>query len=194
MTAGSKEDNLPRNVRWRAALWTAAAGALVTLGSTATAYAQSNPPDPTAPCGVSQLDAAINFRGAAAGNRYAVLVVTNKGAECTLQGHPGLQLVAVDGRLLGTRVDPRDIDPVPPAVTLPTSASATSELHWIVGPCGTEGDDGTAEARPAAITVSVPGSTDGITLSWPFGAVCGEPEGPAEIDASAFTAQPAAAG
>lgn len=170
----------------RVALCSAAAGMLVTLGTTGAAFGQAEAPSS---CGASQLDGVIEFLGPALGNRYARLVVSNQGAECTLQGYPGMQLVAADGRLLGTRVDPRpSMDPGPTTVTLPYLASAASELHWIVGPCFTEGDDGTLESRPVSVTVFPPGGTDGIAVPWDFGPVCGEPEGPSEIDATAFAA------
>lgn len=140
-----------------------------------------------APCTAAQLSGEIVFGGAAAGNRYARLVVTNQAETCTLFGHSGLQLTAVDGRSLLTLANPRDAAE-PSLVTLGPAGQATADLHWIVGPCFTGGDDGTPESRPAAITVTPPGETAGFTLPWTLGAVCGEPEGPARIDISAFRA------
>lgn len=171
-----------RSRRWRAAC-VASAVAVVTLGGAGATRADASP---AAPCSGGRLAGAIEFKGAGVGNRYARLVVTNQGEACTLEGHPGLQLVGADGRLLGTQVSPRGNEPS--EVSLPHLASAASELHWIVGPCSTQGDDGTPEARPASITVTPPGDTTGIAVPWTFGYVCGEIDGPAKIDASPFVA------
>lgn len=136
-------------------------------------------------CTAAQLDGEIEYQGAAAGNRYAALVVTNQGDPCTLLGHPTLALTAVDGRdLLTASVRRSPEEPSP--VALPHAGRAVSDLHWIVGPCFTAGDDGTPEARPAAVTVTPPGTTAGFTIAWRLGAVCGEPDGPAKIDVSDF--------
>jgi hypothetical protein len=50
------------------------------------------------------------------------------------------------------------------------------------------GDDGTPATRPATVTVTPPDQSTGFPVTWTFGAVCGEPDGPAMIDISAFRA------
>jgi hypothetical protein len=163
-------------------LCAATAGVLVTLGMSGAARADTGPP---AACAASQLTGSLIFDDAAAGNRYARLVVINHAeADCTMQGYPALQLIAVDGRLLGTEVDPDDSTPA--AVTVPNLGTATSRLHWHVGPCFTQGDDGTPESRPALVTVTPPGDAAGVDVPWEFGPVCGEPDGPSLIHATAF--------
>jgi hypothetical protein len=180
-----KEDVLVGNVRRRTLVYAAIAGTLGTLGAGTAALGQAETP---ASCTASQLGGVIVFRDAAAGNRYARLVVTNQGDGCTLRGFPGLQLMAADGRLLATRVDPTGPEDGASPVAVPHLASVASELHWVIGPCFTGGDDGTPESRPVSVTVSPPGENNGIEVLWNFGPVCGEPDGPSEIDASAFAA------
>jgi hypothetical protein len=171
---------------WRVAAGVIATGVLAALGTgTGSAYGAAETP---AACTASQLSGAVEYEDAAAGNRYARLVLTNQGEACTLQGYPGMQLVGADGRLLGTRVYPREPEAVPPLVQLATLASAAAELHWIVGPCFTQGDDGTPDSRPVSVVVFPPGAADGLTVPWSLGYVCGEAEGPSEIGAAPFRA------
>lgn len=139
-------------------------------------------------CTTGQLTGEVVYQGAAAGNRYAELVVTNHGDACTLYGFAGLQLIGADGRLLQTNAEQRPTGTDPSLVTLPGAGSAVADLHWIVGPCFTAGDDGTPESRPVALTVTPPDETTGFTVAWTLGAVCGEIDGPAKIDISAFRA------
>lgn len=135
-------------------------------------------------CAAAQLSGAVVFDDAAAGNRYGRLVLTNRGGACTLDGFTGLQLVAADGRALPTDAVPRGGDPT--VVTLGAGGTAEANLHWILGPCFTAGDDGTPGSLPVAIIVTPPGGAGDLTVPWEFGWVCGDPDGPARIDVGAF--------
>ena len=142
-------------------------------------------------CAAGQLAGAVVVQGAALGSRFARLVVTNQGGDCTLYGYGGLHLVAADGRLLPTRVEEEpflnDGAPAEPSlITLRRAGSATADVRWRVGPCGTAGDDGTPASRPAALTVVPPGGSSGFTVPWAHGAVCGEVDGPAQLRISPF--------
>lgn len=172
------------NIPWRTLAFASSLGMLVALGTNTAAYGQAE----TAPsCTSSQVSAEIQLEGVGLSNLWALLILTNQGAECTLRGFPGLRLVSADGRPLGTRVDTRTPEDQVPTVTLSYLDGAASELHWVHGRNFSEGDDGTPGSLPVSITLSLPGDTDGITMPWNFGFVLGETEGPAEIDATAFT-------
>ena len=75
-------------------------------------------------CVTEDLSLDIEVAGAAAGTRFASLIVTNEGASaCTIAGFPGVSLVTGSGELLG---DPADRNPAigAIAVTLEPGESA----------------------------------------------------------------------
>jgi hypothetical protein len=109
---------------------------------------------------------------AAAGNRYAELVVTNKsGRTCTLYGYGGLQLVDGAGRSTPTRLT-REPNPGPSLVTLPPGGTAAKKLHWGVVPSGTEPVDGPCEPASAGARVIPPDDTKAFDVRFDFGSVC----------------------
>jgi len=74
-------------------------------------------------CRAADLAGTVAPSDAAAGNRYAELVVTNRsGRTCTLYGYGGLQLVDGAGRSTPTRLT-REPNPGPSLVTLPPGGS-----------------------------------------------------------------------
>jgi hypothetical protein len=151
-----------------------------------------------APCVSTQLSGEIRFLGAAAGNRDAFLYVTNQGHACTVYGYSALELTTSDGTALLTQADQSGTTEPPSTVVLQTSDRAVADLHWIPGPCFTAGDDGTLATRPATVTVTPPDGTTGFSVPWTsvdsqddivnfnLGFVCGEPDGPAKIDITAY--------
>ena len=67
-------------------------------------------------CLTGDLSLDIEVAGAAAGTRFASLIVTNEGASaCTIAGFPGVSLVTASGELLG---DPADRNPAIGAETV----------------------------------------------------------------------------
>lgn len=110
--------------------------------------------------------------GAAAGNHYAVITLTNTThATCRVYGYPGLQLLTSQGGQLPTKVV-RDPSSKPVLVTLAPNAVSFTELHWGAVP-GT-GDDNTSPCtnEPKQTEVTPPDETANKVIPWSFGVVC----------------------
>jgi uncharacterized protein DUF4232 len=131
------------------------------------------PPSPASSrCTAAMLAGTVQVGDAAAGNRYAKLVVTNTGTTpCTLYGYGGLQLIAADGSPLPTSTG-RDEPPGPSLVTVAPGASATKNLHWGVIPSGNEPGDAPCQPQPHGVRVIPPDDTEPFTVAWSFGPVC----------------------
>ncbi|MBX6384718.1 MAG: DUF4232 domain-containing protein [Microbispora sp.] len=102
-------------------------------------YATAGRTTSTAPtrCRTTDLRARVGRQGAAAGNRYAPLVLTNTSAKtCWVYGYPGLILIDGRGDVLRTRVRRESV--AAHRVTLRPGASAHARLHWTVVPSGNE--------------------------------------------------------
>jgi hypothetical protein len=124
-------------------------------------------------CTAATLSGEIQPGDAAAGNRYAKLVVTNTGsADCTLNGYSGLQLLDAGGQTVPTDLE-RTAEPAPAPVTLPPAGKASADLRWSVVPHGDEPQ--TADCEPVATTAATipPNETEPITMPWEYGPVCG---------------------
>ncbi|GAA1189451.1 hypothetical protein GCM10009654_53750 [Streptomyces hebeiensis] len=104
-----------------------------------------------------------------AGNIRYDLVLVNKGpAACTLNGYPGVSLLAGDGAMIGepaTREGGRT-----GAVRLAPGATAVVTLHTLNK--GIKGDS--CWARPSLLKIYPPGSRDAMTLSTSEPVVCGD--------------------
>ncbi|MEV7808578.1 DUF4232 domain-containing protein [Microbispora sp. NPDC088329] len=88
-------------------------------------------------CRTTGLRARVGRQDAAAGNRYAPLVLTNTSAKtCWVYGFVGLVLIDGRGDVLRTRTRRESV--TPHRVTLRPGASAHARLHWTVVPSGHE--------------------------------------------------------
>jgi Protein of unknown function (DUF4232) len=123
-------------------------------------------------CTAAVLTGIVRIGDAAAGNRYAKLVVTNTGSvPCTLYGYGGFQLVAADGTALPTSTK-RDEAPGPALVRLAPGGNAIKNLHWGVVPTGNEPVDRPCQPEPRTARVIPPDETQPFTVEWTFGPVC----------------------
>ncbi|CAM3780008.1 DUF4232 domain-containing protein [Kibdelosporangium persicum] len=136
----------------------------------------------TARCGPTVLKGEIQGGDAAAGNRYAKLVVTNTSSKaCTLYGYGGLQLTDANGNPTPTKLT-RKPDPGPALVTLEPGQQAYKNLHWGMVPDGTEPTTGPCEPESAGAKVIPPDETEPFTVTFGFGSVCRH----GAIDGSAY--------
>jgi hypothetical protein len=132
----------------------------------------SAPPEAGTRCTAADLTGTVAPSDAAAGNRYAELVVTNRTRRaCTIYGYGGLQLVAADGRPTPTKLT-RVPDPGPGMVTLPPGGTAAKMLHWSVVPSGTEPVAGPCQPPSAGARVIPPDDTRAFAVRYEFGSVC----------------------
>ncbi|GAA3514137.1 DUF4232 domain-containing protein [Actinocatenispora rupis] len=119
-------------------------------------------------CRTADVTVTLGSVEAGAGQRYAPLTVTaHPGVTCRLTGYAtGLAFTAADGSALPTDPHRYPQDHVPAVVLGPTAAAAF-DLHWAGVPVA-EGDD-PGQAAPAALTVTLPGTTDPVTVTWTGG-------------------------
>ncbi|MCW2502473.1 MAG: peptidase caspase catalytic subunit [Actinomycetia bacterium] len=176
------------DVLWRALLATTAAGALLTTGAAANAET-GGPPR----CTTYQVDVTTEFTDAAAGHRYARILLRNEGAACTLTGYSGLQLVAKNGHTLPTDAvhAPASDRPVV-EVALQPYERAAADIDWVVnGPCPPPGrdDDGAEAWQPTFVEVYPSDDGGHLVLPWTYGWLCGDGDGgPAPINVSPYYA------
>lgn len=129
------------------------------------------PRDQAAACGTVTLHAKLTLGGAAAGNRYALLVLTDTGAApCRTYGYPGLKLT-------GTGNPPTKAVRVtetgkPVHLTLKPGASAWTRLHWGAAPGAGDHQTGACQPTPAHLWITPPDQRDHLTVKWSFGPVC----------------------
>jgi hypothetical protein len=120
-------------------------------------------------CHTSELAVSFAAGDAAAGNRYAKLVLTNKAARtCTVFGYGGLQPLDAAKKELPITLA-RDTQQGPPTlVRLAPGASVARTIHWGAVP------DGSGECpTPAYASVIPPDETDPLVVAWTLGPVCG---------------------
>lgn len=124
-----------------------------------------------ATCGTATLRARLSLNGVAAGNRFATLVLTNKGsAPCHTYGYVGLKLTGGgDPPTKAVRTD--EVGP-PKRVTLKPGRSAWARLQW--GAVSGTGDEQTGDCQPTAksVWVTPPDQRDHLTVKWSYGPVC----------------------
>ncbi len=122
-------------------------------------------------CRASGLQAALVRPDAGAGQRYAMIRLTNRSAKaCVVYGYGGLQLLNAARHALPTRV--HRVPPTPGRVTLPPGASATSALHWTAVPGAGEPTTGACEPTPSFALVTPPDETTSLTVPWTMGPAC----------------------
>ena len=122
-------------------------------------------------CHTSELTGSLRAGDAAAGNRYATLVLTDTGGQtCTIDGHGGLGLVDGSGRPLPTtQVRTGGSGTV---VTLRPGASVSTQLHWSAVPGTGDASTGACQPTPATLRVIPPDETDALSVPWAGGPVC----------------------
>jgi hypothetical protein len=148
-------------------------------GSSGSTSARPGPPPvpaPTSPvhadrCHTSELTGSLAPGGAAAGQRYATLVLRNTGGRsCTVHGFGGLGLAAADGSALPTN----QIRSGGPAATVPLApgGAVRSALHWSTVNGPGEPSSGTCQPPAATLRVIPPDETDALSVAWTLGPVC----------------------
>jgi hypothetical protein len=122
-------------------------------------------------CHTSDLTGHVEGNGAGAGQRYAVLGLTNKTATtCAVYGYPGLQLVDAQGSPMPTKAR-RDEPVVPTLVLVKPGQTVWALLHWTVVPAEDEVADHCAP-DPAALRVIPPDETTQLSMAFNHGPVC----------------------
>ena len=136
---------------------------------TPTATARSARPER---CHTSQLAARVRLLGAAAGSRYATVILTNTSDDvCRTYGYVGLQVTGPDGDDLPTRVA-REIRPAPHRVVLRPGQRAFTRIHWTVVPGDGEPVAGPCQRRPSRLLIIPPDERTQLSATWPGGPVC----------------------
>lgn len=122
-------------------------------------------------CGTAALHAKLTLGGAAAGSRYATLVLTNTGAApCRTYGYPGLKLTGpADPPTKAVRVTETG---TPVRLTLKPGASAWTRLHWGAAPGAGDHRSGACQPTAAHLWITPPDQRDHLTAKWSYGPVC----------------------
>jgi hypothetical protein len=124
-------------------------------------------------CTTGHLTAALRGLSPGAGQRYAVLTLTNTGSSsCRLQGFVGLQLLGANGGKLPTDVVRDHSGGAAKLLTLAAHGTVYARLHWGAVPSGKEPVSGACEGTPHKTEVTPPDSYTHLTVNWGFGAVC----------------------
>jgi hypothetical protein len=119
-------------------------------------------------CHTSELTASFGRQDPGAGQRYATLVLGNRGHRtCTVYGYGGLQpLDAAKHQLPITLL--RDPGHPPRLVRLAPGGQVARTIHWTVVPSGTA-----TCPTPAYAEIIPPDETDPLVIAWPFEEICG---------------------
>jgi Protein of unknown function (DUF4232) len=123
-------------------------------------------------CGTGQLAVTTHGLNPGAGNRYAVVVLTNTSpGTCRTQGYIGMQLVSGSGSAVPTNVV-RDHSRTAAPLTLASGQHAYARLHW--GAVAGNGDStGSNCQTPASrLEVTPPDSYSHEVVKWSYGPVC----------------------
>jgi Protein of unknown function (DUF4232) len=125
----------------------------------------------TPACGTGALEAKIEQGSPGAGQRYAMLVLTNDSQHsCSTYGYVGMQLLSRAGGALVTNVV-RDHSLTAQRIVLEPGAQAYSQLHWSVVP-GTGDSGAPCFSAPARVEITPPNSYTHLTIRWAGGTVC----------------------
>lgn len=128
--------------------------------------------NPNQRCHTADLTGQLQQRDPAAGNRYAILILTNRSARgCTIYGYGGVGLVDAKGKPVPTQ-QRRDRAHGPVLINLPRGGKVSSLLHWGVVPGDGEPQTGQCEPTAAALLVIPPDETTSLRVPWTFGPVC----------------------
>jgi hypothetical protein len=127
---------------------------------------------PVTRCHTADLAGSLRGGDAAAGNRYATLVLTNiSHRTCTLYGYGGIQLADAGRRPVPT-VQRRDPLHRPSLIRLAPGGRASALLHWGVVPGVGEPQTGRCEPLPSLLLVIPPDEHTQLAVPWRFGVVC----------------------
>lgn len=146
--------------------------------TTPTTGTETSPPNQDNRCTAKMLKGTIQPQDAGAGNRYAMLVVTNSSAQaCTLWGFGGVELL--DASRNATRnPTPTNVtrtpNPGPTLVTVQPGGTAAKNLHWGVVPTGDEPVDGPCQPESTGLRVIPPDETEPFDVNFEFGSVCNQ--------------------
>jgi hypothetical protein len=142
-----------------------------TPAPTSTTAAPTTPAGPDR-CHTADLTAGLHHLDPGAGQRYEVLVLTNRSTStCRVYGYGGIQLLDATRRPLPTH-QLRSPYARPRLVTLRPGASAYTVLHWTVAPDKTEATTWPCEPTPSYLLVTPPDETQPITIAWSADSVC----------------------
>lgn len=120
-------------------------------------------------CHTSELSATFTAADAAAGNRYATLVLTNKAQRtCTIFGYGGLQPLDAAKKQLPITLLRNTGQGGPKLVRLAPGATVARTIHWNVVRSG-------PQKCPAGAFAAIipPDETDPLVVSYEFGEICG---------------------
>jgi hypothetical protein len=122
-------------------------------------------------CHTSELAGSLRPGSPGAGQRYAVLVLTNLSSRtCWVYGYVGMQLQDGAGHPLPTNVIRAPATPA--TISLQPGDTAFALLHWsaVNGP----GDSPSAQCQPdpASVQVTPPDETTQLVIPWSYGMVC----------------------
>ncbi|MDF3300639.1 DUF4232 domain-containing protein [Streptomyces tropicalis] len=119
-------------------------------------------------CRIGQVGVQVgpaNAAPSAGDNGDVPVTITNRGAQCTLDGFPGVVLAAGGS----TATVPADKAGTPQKLTLPKDGTATFTLSYV------RGKDGDAASLPAkTLRLSLPGASDSQNFTWSYGPVQGK--------------------
>lgn len=122
-------------------------------------------------CGTNDLKALIEQGSPGAGQRYAMLVLTNDSQHsCRTYGYVGMQLLGRTGGALATNVV-RDHSLTAQRIVLEPGAQAYAQLHWSVVP-GTGDSGAPCFSGPTRVEITPPNSYTHLTIRWAGGTVC----------------------
>ncbi|MFF7885305.1 DUF4232 domain-containing protein [Streptomyces sp. NPDC020794] len=135
-------------------------------------------------CKIDQIGIQVgpaNAAPAAGDTGNVPVTLTNKGAECTLQGFPTVKVQ--DG---GTSTDvPEEKSATPPKQTLAASGTASFTITYVRGTAG----DGKSLAA-TTLKIGLPGAATTQGFKWSYGPLAGK-TGPNDPNASVSSFQPA---
>lgn len=119
-------------------------------------------------CHTSELTASVKESDAAAGNRYATLLLTNRSQRtCTVFGYGGLQPLDAAKKQLPITLTRDTGGPATP-VRLAPGANVGRTIHWGAVPSGSQ-----PCPTPAYASIIPPDETDPLVIGWSLGPVCG---------------------
>jgi hypothetical protein len=122
-------------------------------------------------CSTADLSAQIEQGSPGAGQRYAMLVLTNTSHEsCHTYGYVGMQLLNRQGGALATDVV-RDHTLKAQRIVLAPGAQTYAQLHWSVVP-GTGDSGAPCFSAPARVEITAPDAYTHVTIRWAGGTVC----------------------
>lgn len=158
-------------------------GTKSSTASTASAAARSGSGSSKA-CKIDEVGVQVgpaNTAPAAGDTGNVPVTLTNRGAECALEGFPGIKVQ--DGG--GSADIPADNSATPPKLTLAASGTASFTITYVRG---TAGDGKTLDAT--TLKISLPGATTAQSFKWSYGPLAGK-TGPDDLNASVSAFQAA---